>query len=182
MIYSIIGINILFALLVLILVAYLGFSVWTFHQTVPYVPTPYRIIKKMLKAAQLQDGQKAVDLGSGSGRIVLMAAKQFKGQVIGLEKSKLLILVSRLRSFFNWKKSKVIFLQTDIFNYDLSQFDAVFSFLTPGSLAQLEPNFQKLKPGSRLISYLFPLKNHCNFREEIINPVKKEKIFVYSRI
>src|SRR5215813_4037746 len=40
----------------------------------PYYPTPNTIVEKMLQMGGLKAGEKMFDLGSGDGRIVLMAA------------------------------------------------------------------------------------------------------------
>ena len=44
----------------------------------PYYPTPPSIVQKMLEVAGLKPGEKMFDLGSGDGRIVIMAASKFK--------------------------------------------------------------------------------------------------------
>jgi precorrin-6B methylase 2 len=148
---------------------------------VPYVPTPYRIIDKMIALANLKPGEKVVDLGSGSGRIVLRAAKKHQGEVWGLEKSKLLLTVSRWRSPFNRKKAKVVFNSADIFDYDLSSFDVVFCFLTSLGMKKLENSFLTLKPGAKIVSYMFPLSNPKNFSEQMVSWGKKDKIFIYTK-
>jgi len=177
----IIAINLLFFLITLTFIIYLIYIFWSFRQVVPYVPTPYRIIDRMIEAASLKPGEKVVDLGSGSGRIVLRVAKKHQGEVWGLEKSKLLLKVSRFRSPYNRKKAKVIFQSADIFDYDLNQFVVVFCFLTSLGLKNLAKSFSTLKPGARIISYMFPLPNQKNFTEQIISWDKKGKIFIYTK-
>src|SRR5829696_1008095 len=51
----------------------------------PYYPTPPSIVKRMLETAALKPGEKMFDLGSGDGRIVLMAAGPFKADATGVE-------------------------------------------------------------------------------------------------
>ena len=41
----------------------------------PYYPTPETIVQKMLQLGALKAGEKMFDLGSGDGRIVIMAAE-----------------------------------------------------------------------------------------------------------
>src|SRR6266480_7419209 len=43
----------------------------------PYYPTPLTIVQKMLELGGLKPGEKMFDLGSGDGRIVIMAAQKF---------------------------------------------------------------------------------------------------------
>jgi hypothetical protein len=43
---------------------------------VPYVPTPERVVQKMLQVAKVGPKDVVYDLGSGDGRIVIAAAKR----------------------------------------------------------------------------------------------------------
>src|SRR5512142_1984744 len=51
----------------------------------PYYPTPELIVQKMLELGGLKAGEKMFDLGSGDGRIVIMAAQKFKADATGVE-------------------------------------------------------------------------------------------------
>ena len=51
----------------------------------PYYPTPETIVEKMLQLGGLKAGEKVYDLGSGDGRIVLMAAQKFHADAVGIE-------------------------------------------------------------------------------------------------
>src|SRR3954467_8469499 len=54
----------------------------------PYYPTPETIVQKMLQLGGLKAGEKMYDLGSGDGRIVIMAADKFHADAIGIELDK----------------------------------------------------------------------------------------------
>src|SRR5512132_2465398 len=51
----------------------------------PYYPTPETIVQKMLQLGGLKTGEKMFDLGSGDGRIVIMAAEKFHANAVGVE-------------------------------------------------------------------------------------------------
>ncbi len=51
----------------------------------PYFPTPQTIVDKMLQLGELKAGEKMYDLGSGDGRIVIMAARKYKADATGVE-------------------------------------------------------------------------------------------------
>src|SRR3989449_11661918 len=51
----------------------------------PYYPTPLAIVAKMLDLAGLKPGEKMFDLGSGDGRIVIMAAQKYRADATGVE-------------------------------------------------------------------------------------------------
>ena len=54
----------------------------------PYYPTPETIVEKMLQLGALKAGEKLFDLGSGDGRIVIMAAQKFHADAVGVELDK----------------------------------------------------------------------------------------------
>src|ERR1700710_1551459 len=54
----------------------------------PYYPTPETIVQKMLQLGGLKAGEKMYDLGSGDGRIVIVAAQKFHAEAIGIELDK----------------------------------------------------------------------------------------------
>src|ERR1700682_5118299 len=51
----------------------------------PYYPTPEIVVDKMLQFGGLKAGEKMFDLGSGDGRIVIMAARKYKADATGVE-------------------------------------------------------------------------------------------------
>src|SRR5271155_4286784 len=51
----------------------------------PYFPTPEKIVDQMLKLGELKAGETVFDLGSGDGRIVIDAARNYKAKAIGVE-------------------------------------------------------------------------------------------------
>ena len=51
----------------------------------PYYPTPLTIVEKMLELGGLKAGEKMFDLGSGDGRIVIMAAQKYHADATGIE-------------------------------------------------------------------------------------------------
>src|ERR1700693_1912618 len=53
------------------------------HKLAPYSPTPATIVDKMLELGGLKPGEKMYDLGSGDGRIVIMAARKYKADATG---------------------------------------------------------------------------------------------------
>src|SRR6516165_7518718 len=52
---------------------------------VPYVPTPQKVVDEMLLLANLKPGDVLYDLGSGDGRIVITAAKDYGVRGIGVD-------------------------------------------------------------------------------------------------
>src|SRR5262245_48979878 len=51
----------------------------------PYVPTPKVVVDEMLKLANFTGKDFVVDLGSGDGRMIITAAKNFKASGMGVD-------------------------------------------------------------------------------------------------
>src|SRR5260370_39677087 len=49
----------------------------------PYFPTPQTVVDKMLQLGGVKAGERMYDLGSGDGRIVIMAARKYKADAFG---------------------------------------------------------------------------------------------------
>lgn len=175
-----------YLILVLALIIYLINIIFSFRKLVPYVPTPYRIIRKMIELAKIKTGDKIIDLGSGSGRIMLEVAKKFPNSIIGVDNSPLLILTARFRFWLNkifgqLKTKDYQIIKTDFLNYDLSSYNLVFCFLTNTAMTKLKDNFEKLSIGSRIISYQFHFDSD-KFSEQQIQINKRAKVFIYERL
>ncbi len=68
----------------------------------PYYPTPETIVERMLDLGQLKAGEKMFDLGSGDGRIVIMAAQQYHADATGVELDADLVDIQHRRRSASW--------------------------------------------------------------------------------
>src|SRR5665213_2933351 len=66
----------------------------TGEKLAPYYPTPETIVERMLDLGELKAGEKMFDLGSGDGRIVIMAARKYHADATGVELDRDLVLES----------------------------------------------------------------------------------------
>ena len=57
----------------------------TAENLAPYIPTPQVLVERMLVAGRVKPGDVVYDLGSGDGRIVIMAAQKFGARAVGVE-------------------------------------------------------------------------------------------------
>lgn len=144
----------------MIIVWFLGFILILFCFVVffgaPYVPTRNQDLKKVFSDIKLPKNALVIDLGSGDGRLLYMAAQ--KGySVIGYEINPVLWLTSsyRLKKFPNASVRLKSMWRADVSNADL-----VFTFLATKYMSKLEDKLQKeMKPGSYFASYVFALPN-----------------------
>lgn len=122
-----------------------------------WVPTPERLIRRMLQMADLTERDKLVDLGSGDGRIPIHAAKHFGARAIGVELEENLIRVSNDAARAAGVAGRATFVRQDLFEADLSQVDVVSLYISPGVMTRLKPRLLALKPGTRVVSHQFTL-------------------------
>jgi SAM-dependent methyltransferase len=121
---------------------------------VMFVTTPHKVVKEMLKLAEVSKNDVVYDLGSGDGRIVIAAANDFGARGVGVELDKELIAESTKNAQEAGVEDRVRFLQEDFFQAGLSDATVVTVYLLPDLNARLIPKFLKeLKPGSRIVSH-----------------------------
>lgn len=116
-------------------------------------PMPKKTIPRMLKLVGLRPGEKLYDLGCGDGRVVLVAAKEFGAEALGVEINPFLYLIARLRCR-NLKNVKIVF--GNLFEVDFSDADVVVLYLSPSANRRILPKLRRLQ-GTRIISYRWKL-------------------------
>eukprot|EP01036_Dinobryon_divergens_P013639 gene13639-18399_t len=62
---------------------------------VPFITSPDNVTLEMLNAAGVKRGDHVIDLGSGDGRIVILAAKRFEATGLGVEIDPRLVELSK---------------------------------------------------------------------------------------
>ena len=120
-------------------------------------PIEDSMVGRMLEMANVTAADKVYDLGSGDGKIVIAAAKQFGATGVGIEYDAGLVKHSRCLAAAEGVADKVTFIQADIFESDFTDATVVTLYLTPNVLERLLPSLLTLNPGTRLASYSFRL-------------------------
>jgi SAM-dependent methyltransferase len=124
---------------------------------VVWVPTPYPLIEKMLDMARVTAQDYVIDLGSGDGRNVIMAAKR-GARALGIEYNGDMVQLSRRNAAKEGVADRARFVEGDMFEADISQATVLALFLLPDNLRRLTPKFlNQLKPGTRLVMNGFPI-------------------------
>lgn len=123
----------------------------------PFVPTPQDVVREMLKFASLTQEDVVYDLGSGDGRIVIAAAKEYGCQAVGYEIDSELVAISKTKVQENGVQNLVKIESRDMFSADLSQATVITVFLYPRLLEKLMPQFRSLRPGTRIVSHHFSI-------------------------
>lgn len=124
---------------------------------VGFVATPQSVVDEMLRLGQVESGNVLFDLGSGDGRIVIAAAKQFGVRATGFEIDPRLIELSRELIQVSGVEDLVAIEEGDLFDVDLSSADVVTLYLSEAMNRKLIPQFERLKPGARIVSHNFDI-------------------------
>jgi len=126
----------------------------------PYYPTPQTVVENMLQLGGLKAGEKMFDLGSGDGRIVIMAAQKFHAEAVGVEIDKDLWKSSmdKIRKLGLEKTARIV--NGDLLKQNYSSADLVTVYLLPGFIDKVQPLLDRqLKKGARVVSHDFEFSN-----------------------
>ncbi len=128
------------------------------ERAVPFVPTPPEIVEKMLQIAEVTSDDRVYDLGSGDGRIVIMAAQKFGARAIGIELDPKLVEESqkKIADLGLGKRAQII--QGNMFESDFRPATVVTLYLLTVVNERLRPVLEKqLRPGTRVVSHDFEM-------------------------
>ena len=123
-----------------------------------FVPTPHEVVEDMLRLVDVKKGDVLYDLGSGDGRIPIIAAQKYGAKGIGVDIDPRLVELSWRNANDAEVASRVKFFVGDLFETDFSEATVVTMYLTPNILNQLAPKLRSLKPGTRIVSHQFPIR------------------------
>jgi SAM-dependent methyltransferase len=130
----------------------------TTEKGAPYVPTPEHVVRRMLNLANVSSDDVVYDLGSGDGRMVILAAKEFGARGVGVEIDPQLVQKARRRARQAGVSHLVDFRQGDLFDTDLGDATVVTLYLWPDMNNRLRPKLRReLDPGDRVVSHSFDI-------------------------
>jgi SAM-dependent methyltransferase len=125
---------------------------------VRFVATPPEVVDAMLAAARVTSTDIVYDLGSGDGRIVIVAAKTFGARGVGIEVNPQLIAESTASARAAGVSHLVQFIQGDLFTADFSAATVVTLYLGPALNERIKPRLlRELRPGARVVSHVYDM-------------------------
>ncbi len=159
----------------LAVIAFMIWIVWSVAIGAPWVPTSKSKVLTMLKFANVGEGDTLYDLGSGDGRIIIMAAKEFGAKAVGIEADPIRQMWSRLMIRRHKLRDHVKVLRGNFFNFDIGDASVVTLYLGVSANNKLrEKLFKELKPGTRIVSHHFLLRDW-----EIAEHDEKADLYLY---
>ena len=123
---------------------------------VVWVPTPDRLVERMLEMGRVGPGDTLIDLGSGDGRTVVGGAKR-GATALGIELNPDLVALARERARREGVADRARFEVQDLFETDLSRATVITMFLLNQINLKLRPRLLELEPGTRLVSNTFTM-------------------------
>ena len=139
-----------------------------------HLPTPAPVVAQMLRLARVSAADMVYDLGSGDGRILIAAARDFGARGVGIELDARLIALARCNAREAGVADRVDFREENLLGTDLREATVVTLFLFPEMNRRLKAKLlAELKPGTRIVSHRFDLGDWPPERIEQIggNPI-----------
>lgn len=150
--------------LLTILISVLGyilFFMFPLNKGAPFIPNNSKKLASLLNLLKQKYGlehfKKAVDLGSGDGRVVI-ALNKSGVSCDGVELNKILYKQSIKKVRKEGLEGFCTIRNEDLFNVNLNKYDLIVLWQSPQIMKRLENKLKKeLKPGTVVCSYYFAI-------------------------
>ncbi|MHA3962343.1 MAG: class I SAM-dependent methyltransferase [Candidatus Thorarchaeota archaeon SMTZ1-45] len=142
----------------LCVIVFVVWIAWSGLIGAPWLPTPKNKVRAMLEFAGVNKKDILYDLGSGDGRIIVMAAKEFGAKSIGIEVDPLRMLLSRIAIKRYKLEQKVKVIRANFFNVSLEDASVVTLYQGHEINKKIRAKLaSELRSGTRVVSYRFIL-------------------------
>lgn len=144
----------------------------------PWVPTKRKDLERIKKIASLKDGDIFYDLGCGDGRVTAYISQNTKITAIGIELAIPFYFICKMREIFN-TEGNLNFKLKSLFQEDLSKADAIYLFAANSQKLSgklIEKLERELKPGTKIISYAFPIQK---WEPKTVDQPNKKEVAIY---
>lgn len=119
----------------------------------PWVPANKNRIHRALEKAELKPGEVLYDLGSGDGRVLIAAARDFGARAVGVEISPLLYAMAWIKVQSAGVGRLVHLYWGSYYKTKLVDADVVYLYLTSRNANHLREKLgEELKTGARVVS------------------------------
>ena len=144
---------------------------------VPFVSTEYDIVRAMLDVAGTSANDFVIDLGSGDGRIPIIAARDKGARGLGVDLDPARIRESTSNALRAGVADRVMFRQQDLFVTPLRDATVLTLYLLPEINMQLRPRILgEMRPGARVVSNTFDMGD---WQPDVRRNVQNTNIFLW---
>lgn len=120
----------------------------------PFIPSTRMNVDEMLRLADVGPQDTVFDLGSGDGRIVIAAAKDYGARGVGIELDPKLVAESMQHARAAGVADRTEFRAGDVFKADLRGATVVTMYLLTNLVDRLQGKLMKeLAPGTRIVAH-----------------------------
>ena len=143
----------------------------------PYAATPDGVVTEMLRLARVGPSDYVVDLGSGDGRLVIAAVKQFGARGgFGVDINRDFVAYANAKASEAGLADRAKFYARDLFETDISGATVVTVYLLPAIMGRVSAKLRaELAPGTRVVSHDFPFPDWTpDSISTIASPEKKD--------
>jgi len=125
--------------------------------SIPFVPTGHDAVRDMLWMGEVGTNDVVYDLGSGDGRVVIAAVRDFHARrAVGIEIDSKLVRESREAAEKAGVADRVEFIEGDLFTKDFGAATVLTLYLGQQPNIELRSKiFRTLKPGARVVSHAY---------------------------
>jgi len=129
-------------------------SAATLDVPTPYIPSTRMNVDEMLRVGGVTPADIVYDLGSGDGRVVIAAAKDYGARGVGIELDPALVKLSNENARAAGVADRVLFRVGDVLTADIKDATVVTMYLLTSLVARLENRLlNELKPGTRIVAH-----------------------------
>jgi hypothetical protein len=145
-------------------------------------PTPSDYVNRLLALARVSPDDTVFDLGSGDGRIIILAAQRYGARGVGVEIDPKLVAAARRRARAAGVERRVTFLEGDAKAVNLSPASVVTLYLRMS--LKLQPTLKaQLRRGCRIVSLNFDMGDWLPDEVQLVEePIGESNIFYLWRI
>ncbi len=147
--------------------------------SVPFVPVPKKVVRKIVAQFRMMPGDVLFDLGCGEGRVLREAVAEYPGiQAVGVEMGLLPYFLARVYAI---GKPNLRILRENMYQSDISQATHIYLYLFPEVLEEiLYKIHRECRPGTLVFSCDFSSKTYNPERVvELSDTGRGRKLFVY---
>jgi len=143
-----------------------------------YIPTPSEVVTAMLRMARVGPADVVYDLGSGDGRIVIAAVKEFGARrAVGIELDAARVREATALARQAGVGDRVEFRREDFFEADLHEATVVTLYLGEAINLRVRPKLENgLRPGTRVVSHAFGMGD---WKAEATQKVSGRDVFLW---
>ena len=148
---------------------------------VVFIATPADVSVEMLRLASVTARDVVYDLGSGDGRVVVAAARDFGARAFGVEIDAELVKQSRDAAYGAGVAERATFLWQDLFATNLREASVVTLYLRDDVNLRLRPKLLgELAPGSRVVSHDFDMGDWAADRvQKVRGPTRNHTLYLW---